>query len=361
MGGPIKIGSVTIDTIGQLKVGSSNVQAAYVGSVQVFPAAPSTIRYLNIESPSPYVDSDLYINSSLVAAGNQQSGSIIVSGSSSVSINQNSVSSSGLVGGYTLIVKNITDNTIVYNNTNNLTISSYTVVNSASFIATASKTYEITASAYDASFNYDADYIVGTYTFVDGQDLDTRTRIVTPNVGQNFAGSYLGWAQYNYWPTSSDAPIEGAPLTSSNRPYLIWGDDNTGTGLESVLIDVKRFKEVYPSEGNILVDFRSFWYSTTGSSPVVLDITAYSGSYMIYHGIPYGFTYAGTNPSYSIDSGNKYITAYNNGSVVTGSSDLEDPAVSATNTRGQRLATLSYSIIGKSGSINISDTTTPAV
>lgn len=42
MGGPIKIGSVTIDTLGQLKVGSSNVQQAYVGSVLVFPATTTT-------------------------------------------------------------------------------------------------------------------------------------------------------------------------------------------------------------------------------------------------------------------------------------------------------------------------------
>ena len=42
MPGPIKIGSFTIDTIGQLKVGSSNVQAAYVGADQVFPAPTTT-------------------------------------------------------------------------------------------------------------------------------------------------------------------------------------------------------------------------------------------------------------------------------------------------------------------------------
>jgi hypothetical protein len=42
MGGPLKIGSVTVDTIGQLKVGSSNVQKAYVGSVQVFPATTTS-------------------------------------------------------------------------------------------------------------------------------------------------------------------------------------------------------------------------------------------------------------------------------------------------------------------------------
>jgi hypothetical protein len=210
-------------------------------------------------------------------------------------------------------------------------------------------------------FSFDADYIVGTYTFVDGNDLDTRTRIVTPNVGQNVTASYLGWSQYSYWPTSSDAPISNQPLTASNRPYLVWGGDNTFTGLESVLIDVKRFKELYPTSSSLVVDFRSFWYGATGSSPVVLDITAYSGSHMIYQGIPYGFTYAGSNPSASIDSGNKYITAYRSGSVVTGSSDLENPPVIAELSRGQRLATLSYSTTGLSGSISVSDTTTPAI
>ena len=308
-----------------------------------------------------------------------------------------------MLGGYTLIVRNITDSTTLYNVTTTATVSSYTIMNSYTFTAAAGKVYEVSASTYDATgiptptptptptitltptptptitltptptptttptptpvpFSFDADYIVGTYTFVDGSDLDTRTRIVTPDVGQNVTASYLGYAQYNYWPTSSDAPISNQPLTASNRPYLVWGGDNTGTGLESVLIDVKRFKELYPSSSNIVADFRSYWYASTGSSPVVLDITAYSGSYMIYQGIPYGFTYAGSNPSASIDSGNKYITAYRDGfGMVTGSSDLENPPVSAILTRGQRLATLSYSITGKSGSIDISDVTTPAV
>lgn len=227
---------------------------------------------------------------------------------------------------------------------------------------TPTPTNTIAPTPTPVPFSFDADYIVGTYTFVDGFDLDTRTRIVTPDVGQNTTASYVGYAQYNYWPSSSDTPISGSPLTASNRPYLIWGGDNTGTGLESVLIDVKRFKELYPTSSSLVVDFRSFWYAATGSSPVVLDITSYSGSYMIYQGIPYGFSYAGSNPSSSIDSGNKYITAYREGSgLVTGSSDLEDPSVTAQLTRGQRLATLSYSITGKSGSIDISDTTTPAV
>jgi hypothetical protein len=45
MSGPLKIGSVTIDTLGQLKVGGSNVQKAYVGSNQVFPCASLPYSY----------------------------------------------------------------------------------------------------------------------------------------------------------------------------------------------------------------------------------------------------------------------------------------------------------------------------
>jgi hypothetical protein len=46
MSGPLKIGSVTIDTLGQLKVGGSNVQKAYVGSNQVFPCASLPYSYV---------------------------------------------------------------------------------------------------------------------------------------------------------------------------------------------------------------------------------------------------------------------------------------------------------------------------
>lgn len=226
---------------------------------------------------------------------------------------------------------------------------------------TATVTPTPTPSPTPVPFTFDADYIVGTYTFLDGSDLDTRTRMATPDVGQTYSGSYLGWSQFSYWPSSSDAPVNGQPLTSSNRPYLVWGGDNTGTGLEAVLIDIKRFKEIYPTASDVLVDFRSFWYGPTGSLPIQLDIQAYSGSYMVMNGIPYGFTYAGTNPSASVDSGFKTITAYRSASLVVGSSDLETPPVNAGVSRGQRLATLSYSITGKTGSINISDTTTPAV
>ena len=166
MGGPLKIGSVTVDTIGQLKVGSSNVQQAYVGSVLVFPASttttttstttstttpsPATINWYNYELPSPYVDSDLEINGTLYAGGSAQ-GSFSVAGNSSVLAKQLSATSTGVLGGYNLLIKNITDSTIVYDNTVTAVVSSYTIMNSNTFTATAGKTYAISASSFDAT------------------------------------------------------------------------------------------------------------------------------------------------------------------------------------------------------------------
>ena len=181
MSGPIKIGSVTIDTIGQLKVGSSNVTAAYVGSVLVFPAstttttsttsttstttstttapptttttttlAPATINWYNYELPSPYVDSDLEINGTLYAGGTAQ-GSFNVAGNSSVLAKQLSATSSGILGGYNLIIKNITDSTVVYDNTVTAVVSTYSIINSNTFTAAAGKIYAISASTFDAT------------------------------------------------------------------------------------------------------------------------------------------------------------------------------------------------------------------
>jgi hypothetical protein len=37
----------------------------------------------------------------------------------------------------------------------------------------------------------EADYMVLTYEFTDGQDLDTRTRVVTPIIGQTTTCEYV--------------------------------------------------------------------------------------------------------------------------------------------------------------------------
>ena len=117
-------------------------------------------------------------------------------------------------------------------------------------------------------FTFDADYIVLTYSFTDGQDLDTRTKVTVPNIGQSTLADSIGWCCSEQWPTS------GVPI-------LKWGGDNTGVGFESVLINLIAFKNQFPGENIIVMNSKAFWYGTLGSSPVTIQVTLYKGGTMV--------------------------------------------------------------------------------
>jgi hypothetical protein len=117
-------------------------------------------------------------------------------------------------------------------------------------------------------FTFDADYIVLTYSFTDGVDLDTRTKVTVPNIGQTTLADSIGWCCSEQW------PADGTPI-------LTWGGDNTGTGFESVLIDLIEFKSQYPGENTIVMNSKAFWYGTLGSNPVTIRVTLYKGGTMV--------------------------------------------------------------------------------
>ncbi len=117
-------------------------------------------------------------------------------------------------------------------------------------------------------FTFDADYIVLTYAFTDGQDLDTRTRVTVPNIGQTAYTESIGWCCQSVW------PIEGNPI-------LTWGGDNTGVGFESTLIDLIEFKSQYPGQNTITINSKAFWYGELGSNPVTIRVTLYKGGTMV--------------------------------------------------------------------------------
>jgi hypothetical protein len=125
-----------------------------------------------------------------------------------------------------------------------------------------------------------------TYAFTDGADLDTRTRISNPDIGQNDLPAYIGWNRLNEFPESSETPI------------LKWAGDNTGTGFESVLIDLIQLKSQFPqfSGSTITIDMNAMWYGSLGSNPVVMDVMMYKGGSMSLDGDAYLFvnnTYTG--------------------------------------------------------------------
>jgi hypothetical protein len=182
------------------------------------------------------------------------------------------------------------------------------------------------------SFTYAADYVMITYQFVSpGDDLDTRTGIRVPNVGQTTKANYLGYSCSESWPSSN--------------PYLIWGGDNTGIGFESVLLDVNKFKAQNPTATEMVVDLRGHWYYSSGNpttEPVNVEATLWKG------GTPEQSGYVWTNPTATetlvVESVGKVVSLYEDKSSV-----------------GERIATFKYDLTTGAGVLANNDTTTPGI
>lgn len=160
---------------------------------------------------------------------------------------------------------------------------------------------------------YTSEFLVITYFFDTGRDLDTRTQMTSPPIGD-----YLGWAR----------------ASNVGNGLLIWGGDNTGTGLESVAIDVAKFKTLYPTQNTMALNFRCFWFGSVGTTPVRLDLTLYKGGTLTRAG--YGFTNPTAADSKAVSSFSKTIT------LQTRSSS----------SNGQGLATMLYNVYSGTGYLN---------
>lgn len=206
----------------------------------------------------------------------------------------------------------------------------YTIVVKDSFEEGCQRS--ITFNLGESSFQFNADYIMLTYEFTDGLDLDTRTRIVTPDIGQNTQAKYLGWGKLVQYP-------------QTGTPYETWSGDNTGTGYESVLFNISLFKTIYPLENILVIDARCFWYNTVGINPVNVAATLWKG------GLPIKNGFLWVNPTatdtFQITSVGKIITLAPTGDKSTSS--------------GERVATLTYNLSNNIGVLNNNDTITPSV
>lgn len=186
----------------------------------------------------------------------------------------------------------------------------------------------------ESAFVFDADWIMVELNFTaPGRDLDIRSRIVTPDVGQDTQPEYLGWSLQPRW------PINATDTTS----YSIWGGDNTGQGVETVLHNVSNIKNAFPNDNSLVIDARGFWYGTSTTNPVSVVVTMWAGGAPVKS----GFTW--TNPT-ATDS----LVIQSTGTVIT-------QAGTAPTLPGQRIATITYNINTGEGLINNNDTTTPEV
>ena len=196
-------------------------------------------------------------------------------------------------------------------------------------------------------FTFDADYAVLTYKFSDANDLDTRSRIVEPNIGMN---NYLGFAAGSCFPTDASWSETNIPTTA----VIDWSGDNTGTGYESILVDIQKLKALKPDMVNLVVDLRAAWYNSAqpmGVLPVEVKAMFYKGGTMLKsQPVTNPLSYEYTNP-----------TATNSLQVTSDSKVINTRYQADGGVRLQRLAVFKYNVVTRVGSFDINDTTTPAL
>ena len=196
-------------------------------------------------------------------------------------------------------------------------------------------------------FTFDADYAVLTYKFSDANDLDTRSRIVEPNISMN---NYLGFGAGACFPADASWSKTNIPSAA----VIDWSGDNTGKGYESILIDIQKLKVLQPSMVNLVVDLRAAWYRANepmGVLPVEVKAIFYKGGTMLKsQPVTNPLSYKYTNP-----------TATNSLQVTSDSKVINTRYQDDGGVRLQRLAVFKYNVVTKVGSFDINDTTTPAL
>ena len=206
-------------------------------------------------------------------------------------------------------------------------------------------------------FTFDADYAVLTYKFNDANDLDTRTRIVEPNIGMN---NYLGFDAGACFPADSSWSKTRIPSAA----VIDWSGDNTGTGYESILIDIQKLKTLKPDMVNFVVDLRAAWFregEPMGVLPVEVKAIFYKGGTMIKC-YPEQYAIGADGQDYRVmtyEYGNP--TATNTLQVTSDSKVINTRYQADAGVRLQRLAVFKYNVITKVGSFDINDTTTPTL
>jgi hypothetical protein len=155
----------------------------------------------------------------------------------------------------------------------------------------------------------DADYVIIEYIWAPaaGTDLDTRTQIQGP-------GTH---------------PVVGWNRATNDSTVLHWNNDNTGTGREGILINIKEYAKSNLNE--LAVSLRAFWYSTRGTGAVTLKATAYRGGNMVANSFGWD-NYGGTIVSTTMASINV---------VTRQSSDID----------GEYVGTFYYDLTTKTGKL----------
>ena len=116
------------------------------------------------------------------------------------------------------------------------------------------------------------DYVVLKYRWTSGRDLDSWTYItnMTGEVASSINNIKVGFGTGNTY------------VPNPSNYLLYWGGDNTGTGEENILLDIKKLKQDYlqytPEELNI--EMFACWYTKVSQTQPVIEVTGYQGGTM---------------------------------------------------------------------------------
>jgi hypothetical protein len=208
------------------------------------------------------------------------------------------------------------------------------------------------------SFTFDADYLMVQYEFTDGVDLDTRTRVVTPDIGQDTTIEYIGFGANFCASGGATYATDGIyPLASGSNFILKHGCDNTGQGFEAVLINLINFTTSYPAENEITIDCRGWWFNTVGVNKVKLNLTLWKGGTIVVptynnNSLPTHYTF--TNPTAT-----NTLTLTSSGAIVPG--PALNNGTAPNNNEAYRIGVIKYNLTTNVGTINNADTTTPTI
>lgn len=143
-----------------------------------------------------------------------------------------------------------------------------------------------------------------------GEDLDTRTRVITPARNTD-----VGWGR-----------------ASTDGEYLHWNGDNTGSGVESVLLNLNALTNDYADQV-FQIALRSYWFRTKVSGDFKIQFESYKGGTMQ----PSGFDF--------INTGGELVQS------ITLSTNVQ--MQNNSNVDGEDVAVLTYNRVAKVGRLNL--------
>jgi hypothetical protein len=196
-------------------------------------------------------------------------------------------------------------------------------------------------------FVCDFDYMVLYFEFSTGSDFEIKTAIMNSKIPQT---SYVGIDSLYGFPSN----IPQGQLDN----ILVWGGNNTGLGIETVLVNLAKFKQFYPNETDLKIDLRGWWNLIRGYVPVAIKAKLYKGGNVVlpnnlYQSNQNNFEIIVSQPT------NTCPIVYSPGKIIE--TDLYTLGFNSPNLRGERIATLTYNLITKIGVFNINDTSAPKI